>query len=194
VPLDPPIHVDWLAASEVDGGPGRLGLTFLPGKRGPSVRYPGLVYRRDLGADLETLRGLGVRHLLLLVDDGELSRWGDAAIVERGAASGVTIERRPVSDGHAPASVAEMDSMLASLAVARRSGDAAIACMGGVGRAGTVAACALVAAGLPASSAVARVREVRHPTAVETAEQVAFVGAYERHVAAARSGSDKVAP
>jgi protein-tyrosine phosphatase len=53
--------------------------------------------------------------------------------------------------------------------------------MGGVGRTGTVAACALVAAGWDASSAIAEVRRVRHPTAVETAEQEAFVEAFARH-------------
>jgi protein-tyrosine phosphatase len=64
--------------------------------------------------------------------------------------------------------------------------------MGGVGRTGTVAACALVAAGGSADDAIRRVRAVRHPTAVETSEQVAFVRAYERHVAA-RDARDRVA-
>jgi protein-tyrosine phosphatase len=64
--------------------------------------------------------------------------------------------------------------------------------MGGVGRTGLVVACALVAAGASAGAAIARVREVRHPEAVETAEQVRFVEMYERHVAAA-SESDRLA-
>ena len=55
--------------------------------------------------------------------------------------------------------------------------------MGGVGRTGMVAACALVSGGRAAADAIARVRAVRHPTAVETAEQVAFVRAYEGHIA-----------
>jgi len=63
-----------------------------------------------------------------------------------------------------------------------------------VGRTGTVVACALVAAGNPSSEAIARVREIRHPSAVETNEQVVFVQAYERHVAARRTGSARVAP
>jgi len=37
--------------------------------------------------------------------------------------------------------------------------------------------------GDPSSDAIARVREVRHPSAVETDEQVLFVQAYERHIA-----------
>jgi protein-tyrosine phosphatase len=50
--------------------------------------------------------------------------------------------------------------------------------MGGVGRTGMVAACALVRAGLDADAAISLVRKVRHPTAVETAGQEAFVRRY----------------
>lgn len=188
-----PIRVDWLDASELGGG-GRLGLTILPGKHGASTRYPGLVYERDLAADLSRLLALGVRHLLLLVDDAELARWGDPDIVARAEEAGLPITRRPLRDGTAPRTMEAMDDLLGELSTARASVDVAVACMGGVGRSGTVAACALVAAGASASQAIARVRAVRHPTAVETGEQVAFVEAYECHVAEARGGSAKVAP
>lgn len=183
--LDPPLRVDWLDASDLaDGAGGRLGLTFLPGKHGASERYPGLVYRRSLEADLDTLRDAGVRHLALLVDDDELRRWGDPEIVRRAAERQITVDRRPVTDGEAPPSVEHMDETLGRLMRARREGDVAVACMGGVGRTGTVAACALVAAGWPADRAIERIRALRHPTAIETDAQVAFVSAYERHVAA----------
>lgn len=189
------MRVDWLETSELnDDVPGRLGMTFLPGKHGRSFRYPGRVYRRELERDLDTLRDGGIRHLLLLVEDEELRRWGDPDIVSRAADRGVTVDRRPLPDGTAPRSVEEMDETLDGLAAARRAGDVAVACMGGVGRTGTVAACALVAAGWTAASAIERVREVRHPTAIETQEQVAFVHAYERHVAASRDPSSRVAP
>ena len=128
-----------------------------------------------------------MRALLLLVDDTELERWGDPRIVERGSSEGIIIDHRPLTDGTAPASPAEMDAMLASVARARAAGDVAVACMGGVGRTGTVVACALVAAGLTAPDAIARVRVVRHPEAVETEEQVMFVHAYERHLAGAEA-------
>jgi protein-tyrosine phosphatase len=190
---DPPIRVDWLGADELATEAGRLGMTILPGKHGASTRYPGLVYRRDLDTDLAVLAEAGVHHLLLLVEDGELARWGHRDIVARAELAGVVIERLPLPDGTAPRSVQVMDDVLAGLEAARASGDVAVACMGGVGRTGTVAACALVAAGASASDAIARVRQVRHPTAVETPQQVAFVRAYERHVAA-RKRDGKVAP
>jgi protein-tyrosine phosphatase len=192
--LDPPLRVDWLGADELgDGRPGRLGLTFLPGKHGRSTRYPGLEYRRELDRDLVTLGEAGVTLLLLLVEDDELTRWGDMGIVEAAERRGLPVVRRPLPDGTAPRSAAEMDEMLSLLGKAREAGDVAVACMGGVGRTGLVAACALVAAGMEADRAIARVRAVRHPEAVETAEQLAFVGAYERHVEAG-AGSATVAP
>lgn len=179
-------RVDWIDARDlVDGAPGRLGLTFLPGKHGVSSRYPGLVYARDLAEDLAALHAHGVRLLLLLVEDHELRRWGDPDIVAAGERIGVTVHRHPLPDGAAPTSVDEMASLIAALRSARADRDVAVACMGGVGRTGTVAACALVEAGLSAQAAIEHVRRVRHPDAVETHAQRAFVARY----AAARTGA-----
>jgi protein-tyrosine phosphatase len=193
--LDPPLRIAWLDATQFgDARPGRLGLTFMPGKRGPSLRYPGRVYRRELARDLDTLRASGVRLLMLLVDDAELARWGDPTIVARGRDAGISIVRRPIPDGEAPSSFGDMDAMVAEIDVARESADAAVACMGGVGRTGTVGACALVSAGHLATDAIARVRAVRHPTAVETPGQVAFVQGYERHIAERGRSSARLSP
>lgn len=176
-----PLRIDWIEASHLDdGSPGRLGLTCLPGKHGPSDRYPGVTYGRELSADLAELRRLGVRFLLLLVEDEELVRWGDPDIVAAAAQQGVTIRRHPIPEGGIPASLAAMHRLLSELWTERRSADVAVACMGGVGRAGIVAACALVAAGMEPDDAIALVREVRHPDAVETDAQVAFVRRFAR--------------
>jgi len=53
-----------------------------------------------------------------------------------------------------------------------------VACMGGVGRTGTVAACALVRSGRSAQEAIDAIRAIRHPTAVETRAQEQFVVRY----------------
>ena len=188
---DPPPRIDWLPREDLrDHRPGRLGLTVLPGKRGASARYPGRVYRADLDADLAALTAVGVVRLVLLVDDAELARWSDPGIVARASARGLEIDRHPIADGAAPRDAGAMDGLLASICDARERGDVAIACMGGVGRSGTVAACALVAAGWEADAAIKRVREVRHPTAVETGDQIAFVRTYR---SGAADGSAKVA-
>jgi len=180
--MDPALRVDWIDNRHLDDGRGgRLGLTSLPGKHGPSLRYPGRMYRRELGRDLRELVGLGVGFLGLLVEDRELERWGDPAIEQRAAAEGLTIRRWPMPDGSTPRDVAEMDAILAEVDAQRERADVAIACMGGVGRTGTVAACALVATGWDPVAAIAEVRRVRHPTAVETREQEAFVAAFAHH-------------
>ena len=189
---DPPPEIDWLPASDfADGRRGRIGMTVLPGKRGPSVRYPGRVYRADLDRDLAALSAARIARLILLVDDEELERWSDPAIVERAAAYGIEIERHPMPDGSPPGSVAEMDDILASVVEARSTADVAVACMGGVGRTGTVAACALVAAAWEPAAAIDRVRQVRHPMAVETEAQEQFVQTYW---SASRFRSARVSP
>jgi protein-tyrosine phosphatase len=186
--FDPALRIDWLEPAQLgDDLPGRLGLTILPGKHGVSFRYPGRVYLREVGADFAQLRASGVERLILLVDDAELRTWGDPEIVAHGAAAGVAVVRHPIPDGRPPASIAEMESILAEIRDGRRSGNVAVACMGGVGRTGTVAACALLRADLTPDEAIALVRAVRHPTAVETAEQERFV----RSFAAATQVSDR---
>jgi protein-tyrosine phosphatase len=90
-----------------------------------------------------------------------------------------------MADGSPPASVEAMDRILDEIDAARVGGDVVVACMGGVGRTGTVAACALVRAGRPADEAIEVIRALRHPTAVETVAQERFVGQY-----AARRGGE----
>jgi protein-tyrosine phosphatase len=181
--FQPELRIDWLGAEELPGQlPGRLGLTFLPGKRGPSTRYPGHVYRRDALSDFATMRRLGVVLLVLLVEDHELERWSDPDLVDRGGDAGVVVHRYPIPDGTAP-TVELMDVIQADVEEARARGDVAVACMGGVGRTGTVAACALVRAGASPGEAIARVREVRHPEAVETAAQERLVATYAQRLA-----------
>lgn len=182
--FDPPLRIDWIEGDLLEAGVrGRLGLTFLPGKHGVSTRYPGRTYQRDLDEDLRSLVKAGVRRLILLVDDEELAHWSDPRIVERGVQLGVDVRRHPIPDGRPPAHPAAMRRILDDIREARGGGDVAIACMGGVGRTGTVAACALVDAGMSAEQAIAMVRSVRHPQAVETEAQEAFVHAFAASLA-----------
>lgn len=176
--------IDWLELSfEPDGLPHRLGLTVLPGKHGASVRYPGRIYRGVLADDLATLRRANVRRLILLVEDAELERWGDPQIVSRGSEAGIEIMRHPMPDGGVPSSVEVMDEILGQLRPAHRHENVAVACMGGVGRTGMVAACALVEAGASPRDAIEQVRRVRHQGAVETERQESFVTTFADHLA-----------
>ena len=188
----PEMRIDWIEPDAlVPTAPGRLGLTFLPGKRGASFRYPGHTYRRDTAEDLAAMRSMGVIRLVLLVEDRELASWGDPAIVEIGSRAGVDVQRHPMADGAPPASLAAMDRILDHVEEARAAGDVVVACMGGVGRTGTVAACALVRAGHSAQEAIDAIRVLRHPTAVETQAQEQFVRRYAASRGAeGRAGAD----
>lgn len=180
--FDPPLRIDWIDLGLLgDDRPGRIGLTILPGKRGISSRYPGRVYQRDLDDDVAALVRAGVRRLVLLVEDHELTRWSDPEIVGRGAAGGVEVLRYPIPDGQPPTGVDQLTAILDAIREGRLHGDVAVACMGGVGRTGTVVACALVDTGLSADDAIRAVRVVRHPQAVETAAQERFVRDYAAH-------------
>ena len=126
------------------------------------------------------MRAAGVRLLVLLVEDNELRRWGEPRIADLARDAGLELVRFPLRDGTAPKTRTEMDDIQDAIHRSRSEGDVVVACMGGVGRSGTVAACALVRAGLAADAAISRVRELRHPTAVETRAQEAFVRDYGR--------------
>jgi protein-tyrosine phosphatase len=180
---DPSLRVDWLGVGDEDGSAGDIGLTFLPGKRGRSLRYPGRVYDRDLDADLAALRDAGVVRLVLLVEDGELQRYGTPG--RPPPTWQPPVIRFPMPDGSPPAGIAAMDEILEAIEAARKGGNVAVACMGGIGRTGTVAACALVARGHDPDEAIAIVRRVRDPGAVEPPAQEAFVRAYAERGAAA---------
>ncbi len=199
-----PLRIDWLpldagspfaryASVEAGAGRERVGLTILPGKHGASVRYPGRVYRRSLDDDLAALSAADIGRLILLVEDAELERWGDPRIAERASAAGVEVLRHPMPDGGVPSTFDEMDGIVAEVDMGAGDQHVAVACMGGVGRTGTVAACALVARGILPGEAIARVRAVRHPEAVETAQQRAFVEAYATHLAESAVGRHPVA-
>lgn len=167
-----PIRVAWLATPAL---PGRIGLTFAPGKRATALYGPS--WARDLGADLDRLRAEGVDLLAPLVEDHELELLAIPDLVDAARARGMAVHRLPIRDGGAPdpASAALLVDRI--LAHAGAGGTAVVHCRGGLGRAGTLAACCLVALGADPLAAIQAVREVR-PGAIETDRQEAFVLAF----------------
>jgi ADP-ribosyl-[dinitrogen reductase] hydrolase len=173
-----PIRVAWLPAPDLASGssaPGALGLTFAPGKRGSSLSGPG--WSRDLAADLDALRDLGVDLLAPLVEDAELVHLGIPNLVQAASDRGMTVVRLPIPDGGVPDLAGARALVGRLLAHVRGGGRAVVHCRGGLGRAGTVAACCLVAVGRTPADAIAAVRSVR-PGALETPGQERFVAAF----------------
>ncbi len=93
-------EVDLRRCPGLAAAPGRLGMTFLPGKRG--VNWLGQAHERDLDADAATLHRLGVDALVLLVEDHELVDWMVPTVVEVLAANEVETVRFPIVDVDVP--------------------------------------------------------------------------------------------
>jgi hypothetical protein len=85
-----PIRVDCLDLPDM---PGRIGLTFAPGKRSPGR------WERDLDADLDRLvQHFGVTHLVSLIEDYELDASGIPELYRAAAQRDITVERFPIPD------------------------------------------------------------------------------------------------
>jgi len=153
-----PIDLDGI---ERDDG-GRLGITFLPGKKRDG--YTGNHWR-DVDADAATLRDAGWDVLFLLVEDEELVSCRVPDVAEALDAVGVELVRCPIRDPRIPTPQQEAGYRLAIadlVARVRGGGSVAIACRGGIDRSGMTAACVLIGAGIPIEEAIDRVHAGRH--------------------------------
>ncbi len=154
----------------VEGRRGRLSLTICPGKKDAA-------WDRDLVEDLVALRAAGVGHVVYLLEDDELRRLGVLDYARAVRAAGILPHHFPIPDGGTPGE-GGFDRMLDVVDLIRMRlslGEHVVAhCRGGLGRAGTVAACVLVSDGMAAADAIALVRRCR-PGAIETRGQEAFV-------------------
>lgn len=163
-----PLYVD-------DVLPGRLGITFLPGKRARSAF--GAPWQRDLGLDLDALRAAGTTLLVSLVEDAELRALGAGSLEPEARARGIDVLRAPVVDGSVPTPALAREVVARALTELDRGGYVVVHCRGGLGRAGTLAACILVGLGRSPAAALAEVRAAR-PGAVENTAQERFLAAF----------------
>jgi protein-tyrosine phosphatase/nicotinamidase-related amidase/aminoglycoside phosphotransferase (APT) family kinase protein len=158
------LRVGWIEPGLTSAG--RLGITLCPGRRDRG---------RDLGADLAQLRAEGVTRLLCLLTDSELGWAGVPDLGPRALAAGLTYRRLPVPDQGTPDIADAIDLVRWCREGTERGEAVVVTCMGGLGRSGTIAACFLVAGGMPAEAAIAAVRTARGPRALETITQEDYV-------------------
>lgn len=165
-----PLYID-----DLNVGPGRLGMTLCPGKKGPSASTH--EWNRDLGADLDAVAAWGADTLVTLVEQPELAMLQVPGLGKAIRERGLEWHHLPVRDLGAPdASGLETWKSLAP-GLHRRldaGGRVLIHCRGGNGRAGTLAALLLIERGGSALSAIERIRAVR-PHAIETRAQERFL-------------------
>lgn len=164
-----------VAAVQAAPGYGRVGITFCPGKQQMSgMTGP---WQRDLCLDVGAIAEFGAAAVVTLIEDHEFA-------MLRVEGMGAEVVRQHMAWFHLP--IADMDipgrefeeqwrAVGPGLRARLRDGfDVVVHCMGGLGRAGTIAARLLIELGMAPSEAISRVREVR-PGAIQTREQVRYV-------------------
>lgn len=162
-----PLRVDWVDLETVPGlrgAPGRLGMTFLPGKEYISP-WSG-AWWRDLERDLARLREHhGCDLFLLLVEDHELDLTRTTGLPAAFERHGIELRRHPVVDMNVPADRNAYRATIEGLTAAIRAGKSVVvACRGGLGRTGTAVACLLVEEGLEPGDAIGLTRASRRHT------------------------------
>lgn len=101
--------------------------------------------------------------------------------------AGMTFLSFPIYDRCVPASEAEFAEAIGKLEGELKAGRTVVLhCRQGIGRTGLVAACLLVAAGVPPETAMARVSSARGVETPETADQRRWVDAFAESLAAPR--------
>lgn len=159
-----PLRIDWLPNTYTLNG--RLGITFLPGRRD---------YSRSLQDDLAVLAREKVDGVLCLISNDEFVRYGVETLLADYHSQHFDVKHLPILDGRVP-SIDEMVEMTTWLTACLESGKTILLhCVGGLGRAGTVAACFLRTRGLDGDSAIAAVRAARSLRAIETEVQEHFI-------------------
>ena len=154
--------------------PGRLGLTRAPGRWAEGRGEDASLW---LGEDLERLvRTYQAKVLVTLIQKHELDELGDLEAAARRA--GLEWLHFPIVDVWIPDDMAATRALVARMLAALEQGkDVVVHCWGGLGRAGTIAACCLAARGTSPRKAIEHVRAVR-PGAVQTYEQERFVSEF----------------
>lgn len=165
-----PIRVDFLPPEALEP-PGRLGLTFAPGKKADETDSR---WERDLEADLRRLREeYHTEVLVSLLERKEYSELGIPELFRKAGEMGMEVLRLPIPEYGVPIDpeAENYGPLIEDVAKRLEEGQTVVIhCRGGLGRSGMVAASVLVALGRPAGEAIQIVREARKG-AVETPDQ-----------------------
>ncbi|HTN15451.1 MAG TPA: ADP-ribosylglycohydrolase family protein [Sphingomonadaceae bacterium] len=156
-------------------GHGLVGLTFCPGK----VQHSAMTgsWNRDLGMDLDTVAAWNASVVVTLVEDHELEQLHVPQLGEEVLARQIDWYHLPIADRSIPDAAFEEAWASAGAALRHRLRSGAnvlVHCMGGLGRAGTIASRLLIELGWSPAEAAAEVRKVR-PGAIETQGQMDYV-------------------
>lgn len=167
-----PLYVSWI---EVEGDKGALGMTLCPGKYQP-VASTGS-WDRQLEMDVDALVEMDVVRLISLVTDEDMRVLRVEALPQEVQSKGLTWNHLPFADTTAPddAWMNEAMPVMARIITEIPEGSRVVVhCMGGLSRAGTFASIYLWMRGSEMEDAIATVRDIRSPNAINP-RQVRFL-------------------
>lgn len=170
-----PLRVDFVSRLALAGNHGRLGMTMAPGKEDP--RGSTASWKRDMAADVKVLADYKCTRLVSLVETAELARLKMEALVPACAAYGIEVNRFPIVDDQVPLPAEEhaWGVLVTAAYVDILHGKTVIVhCRGGLGRAGTFAACVLRRVGWSGLEAINLIRASRART-IQTKSQEDFI-------------------
>lgn len=159
---------------------GWVAITLAPGKKTTGTYN---YWDRDLDTDLARLKDQGTTTLVPLIEDDELVRLKIPNLVESAQTRGLEVIRFPFHDGGVPKDITKTINFVKGLCARYGKGERIVMhCNGGLGRAGTMAACLRLALDLDKSpeQAIQSVRKARGPRAIETKAQEEFIGFFGR--------------
>jgi ADP-ribosylglycohydrolase/protein-tyrosine phosphatase len=168
--ISDPLRVDFVTTHT----PGRLGMTFAPGKTQPNAMEG--TWRRDLAVDLRRLRAVYRADVLVsVIEAEELHALGIDGLAAELGALGIRWLHVPVRDVDVPD---DDRAWLRAVRVVRAclaDGQTVVVhCKGGLGRTGTFAASVVATYGTAPAESIAMVRAARADT-IETRRQEDFV-------------------
>ena len=169
-----PLYVSWI---EVEGDEGALGMTLCPGKYQP-VASTGS-WDRQLDMDVDALVEMNVVRLISLVTDEDMRVLRVEALPQEVQSKGLNWNHLPFADTTAPddAWMKEAMPVMARIITEILEGSKVVVhCMGGLSRAGTFASIYLWMRGSQMEDAIATVRDIRSPNAINH-RQVRFLTA-----------------
>jgi ADP-ribosyl-[dinitrogen reductase] hydrolase len=169
-----PLRINSLS---VPGCTGTIGLTFCPGKKGPSS-LGNYIWDRDLATDAQAIAAWNPDIWLCLMEPEEMEEW-DVQALPAVAGEVAKYFNLAITDTYAPGkrfAAGWAEAGPAIRACLRAGGKVLIHCRGGLGRAGTVAAQLLVEFGQQPGPAIRAVRKAR-VGAIENSRQEDYIHA-----------------
>ncbi|MDB5967985.1 MAG: dual specificity protein phosphatase [Hydrocarboniphaga sp.] len=149
IPASVGLRIDWLLT--MAAGDARVGLTWLPGRKNVG---------RILEESLDALRASSVTSVICLLARDEFARYGVEGLLDAYRARGIDVLHTPTLDGRSPSATELHESVACIRERFEQKRNVVIHCVGGIGRAGTVASCWLKSRGFTTDNAIAKVREI----------------------------------